>query len=241
MRHAAHGIDPRLVRHGDVGAARVGHDQRTARLPEVAFGIEMQHLWAHASIAGALQDAAAAAADRIARGRIAERELVIAVRVILVLARVAPYLRKLPVDAGAARSRHDGKDAVEHLASRKILIEAEMHQIAKHAAALRNAETQRMADARPLLRRQRIVLRRVPQERDDVADRGETDAHHDWTARTVDELKDRAVVEARRGRPRDLDMAVVDQTPREAGRREARIGLALPYRQRRTGRVGNRI
>jgi hypothetical protein len=105
------------VRHGDVGAARVGHHQRTARLPKVAFGIEMQHLWAHARIAGALQNAAAADADRIAQRRIAERELVIAVRVVLVLARVAPRLRKLPVNAGAARSRHDGKDALAHLAS----------------------------------------------------------------------------------------------------------------------------
>src|SRR5947209_20130085 len=69
----------------------------------------MQHLRAHARIAGALQDAAAAAADRIAQRRIAERELVIAVRVVLVLARIAPRLRKLPVDAGAARSRHDGR------------------------------------------------------------------------------------------------------------------------------------
>ena len=36
-------------------------------------------------------------------------------------------------------------------------------------------------------------------------------------------------------------MAVVDQTPRETGRRDARIGLALPHRQRRTVWVGNRI
>src|SRR5947207_9720080 len=98
-----------------------------------------------------------------------------------------------------------------------------------------------MADARPLLRRQRIVLCRVPQERDDVTDRGKADAHHDRIACAVDELEDRAVVEARRGRPRDLDMAVVEQTPREAGRRDARIGLAFSHRQGRTGRVGNRI
>src|SRR5207253_6535897 len=116
-----------------------------------------------------------------------------------------------------------------------------MHEIAKHAAALRDAETQRMADARPLLWRQRIVVRRVPQERDDVAYRGEADPHHNRIARAVDELEDRAVAEARRGRPRDLNMAVVNQTPREAGRRDARIGLALAHRQRRTGRIGNRI
>jgi hypothetical protein len=66
---------PHLVRHGDVGAAGVGHYQRTARLPEVALGIEMENLRAHAGIAGALQDAAAAAADRIVQRRIAEREL----------------------------------------------------------------------------------------------------------------------------------------------------------------------
>jgi hypothetical protein len=129
MRHAANGIDPHFVRHGDVAAARIGRNQRTARLPEVTFGIEMQHLRAHAGIAGALQDAAAAAADWIGQRRIAERELVVAVRVILMLARIATGLRKLPVDAGASRSRHDGKDAVEHLSSRKILVEPEMHQI----------------------------------------------------------------------------------------------------------------
>src|SRR6516162_335246 len=160
---------------------------------------------------------------------------------ILVLSRIATRLRKLPVDAGAARPRHYRKNTVEHLASRKILVEPEMHQVAKHAAALRDAEAQRPSDAQPLLRRQRIVLGGVPQERNEVADRGEADAHHDRIARAVDELVDRATVEARRGRPRNLDMAVVDQTPRETRRRDARIGLALPHRQRRTGRIGDRI
>ena len=182
MRDAAHRIDPHLLRHGDIGAARIGRDQRAARLPEVAFGIEMQHLRAHAGVAGALQDAAGAAADRIGQRRIAERELVVAVGVILVLARIAAGLGKLPVDAGAARPGDDRKDAVEHLASGKILVEPEMHQIAKHAAALRDAETERAPDARAPLRRQRIVCRRVPQERNDVADRGKADAHHDRIA-----------------------------------------------------------
>ena len=36
-------------------------------------------------------------------------------------------------------------------------------------------------------------------------------------------------------------MAVVDQTPRKTGRRDARITLALPHRQRHTVRVANRI
>ena len=96
----------------------------------------MQHLRAHAGIAGALQDAAAAAADWIGQRRIAEWELVVAVGVILMLPRIAAGLCKLPVDTGAARPGDDGKDAVEHLASSKILVEPEMHQIAKHAAAL---------------------------------------------------------------------------------------------------------
>ena len=98
-----------------------------------------------------------------------------------------------------------------------------------------------MPDARALLRRQRIVFCFVPQERNNVADRGKTDAHHDRIARAVDELVDRAAVEARLAWLRDLDMAVVDQTPRKTGRRDARITLALPHRQRRTVRVGNRI
>jgi hypothetical protein len=49
-------------------------------------------------------------------------------------------------------------------------------------------------------------------------------------SRAVDEFEDRAAVEARGGRPSDLDMAVVDQTPCETGRRNARIGLALTRR-----------
>ena len=81
----------------------------------------------------------------------------------------------------------------------------------------------------------------VAQERNDVADRGKADAHHDRIAGAVDELVDRAAVEARRGRPRDLDMPVVDQAPGKTGRRDARVGLALPHRQRRPVRVGNRI
>src|SRR6516165_3093648 len=193
----------------------------------------MQHLWAHAGIAGALQDAAAAATDRIAQRCIAERELVIAVGMVLVLAGIPARLRELPVDTGAARSRHDGKDAVEHLASPKILVEPEMHQITKHAAALRDAKTESVADARPLLWRQRIVLGCMPQERDEVADGGEPDAHHDRITRAVDKLVDGATIEPRNGRSGDLDMAIIDQTPREAGRHRPRITLALPHRQRR--------
>src|SRR6516165_8827417 len=98
-----------------------------------------------------------------------------------------------------------------------------------------------MPDARALLRRQRIVLSFVPQERNNVADRGKADAHHNRIARAVYELVDRAAVEARLAWSRDLDMAVVDQTPRKTGRRDARITLALRHRQRRTVRVGNRI
>src|SRR5438094_857045 len=83
------------------------------------------------------------------------------------VARVPASLRKLPVDTGAARPGDDGKDAVEHLASGKILVEPEMHQIAKHASALRDAETERAPDPRAPLQRQRIVCRCVPQERND--------------------------------------------------------------------------
>src|SRR5205823_4250564 len=101
---------------------------------------------------------------------------------ILMLARIAASLRKLPVDAGAARPGDDGKDAVEHLASGKILVEPEMHQIAKHAAALGDAETERAPDPRPPLLRQRIVCPVVAQERNDVADRSKADAHDDWIA-----------------------------------------------------------
>src|SRR4051794_40721613 len=73
----------------------------------------MQHLRAHAGIAGALQNAAGAAADRIGQRRIAERELVVAVGVVLVLARITACLGKLPIDAGSARPGDDRKDAVD--------------------------------------------------------------------------------------------------------------------------------
>jgi len=134
-------------------------------------------------------------------------------------------LRKLPVDAGAARPRHDGKDSVEHRALGKILVEPKIHQIAKYAAALRDAKTQRSANAKSLLRRQRIALGFVSQERDDVADRCKADTHHDRVARPIDELVDRATVKPRGGRPRNLDMAVIDETPGETGRRCPQIGL----------------
>src|SRR6516165_12813536 len=157
------------------------------------------------------------------------------------LARIATRLRKLPIDAGPARARHDRKNAVEHRPSRKILVAPKMHEIAKHAAALRDAKTQCEPDVRALLRRQRIVVCFVPQERNNVADRGKADAHHNRIARPVDELVDCAAVEARFAWSRYFDMAVVDQTPRKTGRRDARITLALPHRQRRAVRVGDRI
>ena len=164
MRDAAYRIDPHLLGHGDIGAAWIGRDQRAARLPEVAFGVEMQHLRAHTGIVGALQDTVGAAADRVSQRRIAERELVVAIGVILVLARIAAGLRKLPVNAGATRPRNDRKDAVEHLASGEILVEPQMHQIPKHTAALRDAETKRAPNARAPLRRQRVVFRFMAQE-----------------------------------------------------------------------------
>src|SRR5215475_8808847 len=74
------------------------------------LGVEMQNFRAYAGIAGAPQDAVGAAADRIGQRRIAEGKLVIAVGVVLVLARIAASLRELPVDAGAARPGDDGKD-----------------------------------------------------------------------------------------------------------------------------------
>jgi hypothetical protein len=52
----------------------------------------MQHLRARAGITRSLQDAAGAAADRIGQRRVAERELVVAVGVILVLAEGNPTL-----------------------------------------------------------------------------------------------------------------------------------------------------
>ena len=237
MRHACNRIDARLVRHRDVGAVGVGGHQRGTRLPDVALGIEVHHLRTHAGIASTLQDAAGAAADRIAQRRIAERKLVVAVRVVLMLARIAAGLRELPVDAGPSRSGDDRQNAIEHPASRKVLVEAIVHQITQHPATLRYAEAERVADARS----QRIAFRRMAQERHDVADRREADAHHDRIARAVDELEDRAAIEAWRGRPGDLDMAVIDQPPRQPGRRNTRIGLTLAHRQRRTRRIGDRI
>ena len=213
VRHAGHRIDAHLVRHGDVGAVGVGGHQRGARLPDIALGIQVHHLRTHAGVASALQDAAGAAADRIAQRRIAERELVVAVGMVLMLTRIAAGLRELPVDAGPPRSGDDRQNAIEHLASRKVLVEAIVHQIAQHPATLRYAEARARGGCRD---RQRIAVRRMAQECHDVADRGEADAHHDRIARAVDELEDRAAIEAWRGRTRDLDMAVVDQPPRRA-------------------------
>src|SRR5215475_14952736 len=98
-----------------------------------------------------------------------------------------------------------------------------------------------LPDTRAPLRRQRIVRRVVAQERDDVADRGKADAHDDRIAGAVNELVDRAAIEVRCGGTCDLDMPVVDEAPCKTGRRDPGVGLALPHRQRRPVRVGNRI
>src|SRR6476469_5265236 len=104
---------------------------------------------------------------------------------VLMLARIAAGLGELPVDAGPSRSGDDRQNAIEHLASREVLVEAIVHQIAQHPATLRYAEAECVADARS----QRIAIRRMAQERHDVADRREADAHYDRIARTVDELE----------------------------------------------------
>jgi len=71
----------------------------------------------------------------------------------------------------------------------------------------RDSENMLRMNAKSLLRRQRIVLGSVSQERDDVADRCKADTHHDRVARPVDELVDRATVsrtrllQVRFGRP----------------------------------------
>ena len=168
--------------------------------------------------------------------RIAERELVVAVGMVLMLARVAAGLRELPVDAGAARAGDDRQDAIEDLPSREVLIEAVVAP--DRAARGRSARCRSPARAGCRIAADVAVM---AQERHDIADRREADAHHDRIARAVDELEDRAAIEAGRGRPRDLDMGSSISRHASPGGVDARIGLALAHRQRSTRRIGDRI
>ena len=157
---------------------------------------------------------------------------------ILMLARIPSRLGEGEIDESAARARHDREERVEHFPPVQILVEAEMHEITQHPPALRNAEPHSMTHhAAQRVRGRDIVVK----ERHQIADRGETRAHHLGIAGRMDEFINRAAVVI--GRTRDLDMTVIEVAPGQTLRCGARVPLPHPHGQAGLGRVegGGRI
>ncbi len=188
----------------------------------------MHDFRSHAGRVRAPHDAIGPATERIGQSRIGERKLIVQKRMIFVLAGVTPRLRECEIDEGAAGAGDDREDRIEDFASLEVLIEAEMHQVTQHAPALRNAESHGVAHfAADRIHRRRIM----PQERDQITDRGETDAHHLGIPGGINELINRAAIEA--GWPDNFNMCRVNIAPRKAGWGDALVPLPLAHRQRR--------
>src|SRR5262245_58638475 len=93
----------------------------------------------------------------------------------------------------------------EHHTPSLVRIEAEIEEIVEVAAALRRAEGDGTVDpAGKNVGRSARIRRVVAQERDEVAGRSETEPHDPRILGLVDELVDRAAVEAFRPSDRDL-------------------------------------
>ena len=151
------------------------------------------------------QNTVRTAAERIVHNWIGEWKLIVKVRVIFVLARVTAGLGKGIIDIGAAGPADDGKNRVENRLAVRPAIETQMHEIAQHAPALGNAETDRMAN-----RSGQRIVRPVPsKKRHEIADRGEAYAHDGRVARGIHEFEDRSLVEPRPAGSGNFDMSIV--------------------------------
>ena len=235
-------IEPHIVGHGERLAFGVGRHQRAERLVELEIGVGLDDLRAVLRGQAARQPAVGAAGDRVGRHRIAERERGAGIERLAVLLHVAAGLREAIVGEHLLAGGDVRHQPVEHHAAGFVLVEAEIEEVVQEASALRDAERDGVVDAAgDRIGRAGCVGGFAPQERHDVARRGEAHAHHLGVFRGVDEFVDRAGVEA--GGPLDRDLVRRLEGEAQVGRRDARIGLALAHRQRRLGRIeiGRRI
>ena len=80
--------------------------------------------------------------------------------------------------AGAGDMAHD---PIEHAPARAVAVHPEFEEVPQKAAALRHAETDRVADL-GIVRQQRVAGALMAQKRDEVAHRRKADAEHLWLA-----------------------------------------------------------
>src|SRR5205085_12390411 len=132
----------------------------------------------------AVEDRAGLAGKRIGRGGIAEREPVLGVEPVLMLCCGAAGHAEAMVGEHLAGPGDMAEDAVKNAAAPGVAVHPELEEMAQEAAALRHAETDRMADLE-IVGRQRIAVPLVTQKRDEIAHRGEADAEHLWLGRLV--------------------------------------------------------
>jgi hypothetical protein len=189
-------VDARIGRQSKVGLAfGVDVDQRGALLPVLRRGIgrDQQGI---AAVAAKQRTGAPARGVGPIDG--AEREPVFGIETVLMLGRRASRLGESSVGEHLPGACGVGKRAVEHAAAAFVLVHSELDEAADEAAALGNAEAERMARpgglAAPAHRRVRGALgigAVVAQKRHQVPGGGEADADHLRRRRVVPQFIDR--------------------------------------------------
>src|SRR5262249_29009593 len=172
------------------------------------------------------------AGDRIVHAGGRERKGVLWERPVFVLRAGAHRLAELVVEEHSARARRVGERTVEDLARPLVLVEAEAHEIAQEAPALRAAEadhgTRRARRIGGALR----VAFLVAQEGQEIAGGGEADAVDARIARRIVELVERPGRRQSSGR-QQADLPRVDVAPPARGNLLPRILFPAPYRKLR--------
>ena len=182
--------------------------------------------------------------------RIAERKIRAGKQRVGMLIGGAAGLREAEIGEGPLAAREVRHQAFEHHAPGFVRVEAVIEEVVQVAAGLRHAEADRTVDpAGEHIRRTRGIRALVAQERHDIARRRQSEADHLRVLGLIDELVDRAGVEA--VRPRDRDLARSVEPERKPGRRRGgsasrwrtvsfalrRIEVGGRIAQRRTDRV----
>ena len=214
--------------------------QRGALLPVLrrSVGRDQQRIAAVAA-----EQRARAPAGRIGFRGGAEGKPVLRIEAVLVLGGGAGRLGEGGVREHLAGTRGVGERAVEHAAAALVLVHAELDEGAHEAAALGNAEHERMAGPRIVAAAAERRIRRalgigalVAQERHDVPGGCETHAHHLRRRGIVPQFVDRDRLELPAG-GHQPDRPAVLEAPAAGGNFGAGVALARAHGEPRHRRV----
>ncbi|MBW6399377.1 DUF1214 domain-containing protein [Roseomonas sp. HJA6] len=232
MRMPDHGIGADLGRQIDVIAARIGHEQGSARAPELVFAVRLHHQRAGVGQAATQQQPIPPPGQVIFRDRVGEGELIGRIEPVAMRCRITAWLGEAGIGEGASRARDVRQHRVIDTPAALILVEAEIEVVPHEATRLRNAVQHGTVHRDPTIRCQRIGCAAFPhQEGADVAHGGEGHPLHHRIARRVGEFVQRTGIEA--GRPRNLDPPRIDEAEGQSRRRLPRILEAPAHGERR--------